>query len=185
MKDPKELFLETLKCFIKSYSNYTFYTERDVVWTIQNMMNDTIKSLNLPFIVINDYGIMEGNNRSLSVDLAILNENVIVDDKKNRNIDKWQNVELAIEFKYEPKKDRKGKNIPKGKFPVTTWKLIEKDIERVKKFHKNKEPKCNVAIAILIDEGSRYVSRDKGKESEWIKGEDGDGGLSILKTIIE
>ncbi len=164
MKKHEELFCEVFHWLKETYNEHQFFTERDIVWTFQKKLIESIKLNNLPYKVISDYGLVKGSNRSKSVDIAI------IDSKMDIN-KLHQKVELAIEFKYEPNKIRAGEDIPKHKFPVTSWNLINKDIDRIKKYKSNN--KAVSSILLLIDEGGRYLNRDINMISKWEQNSNG------------
>lgn len=147
---PAELFEDTLDWLKQHYSDYRFYAERDVVWTVQTRLNGKIKELNLPYRVFNDYT-MEPRVR---VDLAILNDDT---------------VDTVVEFKYEPSRARSttnGGDIVKTKFPVVFWSEVLKDIERIQGFVRNGQTK--VGYSVLIDEGGQFNWRTGPDGSEWL-----------------
>lgn len=144
-----ELFKSALHYLEKNYFKYTFFTERDLVWTIQNHINKLISEKELPLVVVSEYVLTKGQR----VDLVIMN-------KTSERLYRWEPVELAIELKYEPDKERRGIDIPKGKFPVTEWVAIEKDFKKMSGFCSENMAKCGYTL--LIDEGGRYYEkRDK------------------------
>ncbi|MFC3015848.1 hypothetical protein ACFOEL_05535 [Virgibacillus litoralis] len=127
--------------------------ERDIVWTLQKELDDIIRKENLSLKVYNDYPMIKGQRRSLSTDLVLLND--------------LNEVELAVEFKYEPSHRRR--EYTNGKFPVTGRKGILNDITRIKEF--TDSTKAKTAHAIFIDEGSYLYNRIKPDnfQSKWIK----------------
>ena len=82
-------------------------------------------------------------------------------------------VELAIEFKYEPDHER-GKGPNNDIWPtkldpsVVFWgkEGVLKDVERCKKFIKKEVAK--VAVSIFIDEGGLFRHRDPHSGTKWI-----------------
>jgi hypothetical protein len=144
------LFENTFEWLRENYSNLHFFVERDVVWTIQTRLLDQIHKYNLPFRVFNDYAMLPGTNRSISADIAIL-------DRENNQ------VELAVEFKYEPSHTRD--DIPKNKFPVVFWKDVEKDITRIHEFVA--KGKTNIGFSVLIDEGGYFHSKRTTGLNQW------------------
>ncbi|MYC07487.1 MAG: hypothetical protein F4X57_10005 [Chloroflexi bacterium] len=145
-----DLFESAIEWLQQNYSNYRFYTERDIVWTVQTHLNSEITRHNMPHRVFNDYTLLQKRR----ADLVILNNNI---------------VEIAAEFKYEPSHNRNADlcgDIPKGKFPVVSWTEVEKDIHRVKDYVSSKYAK--VAYSILIDEGKWFRRKPAPVGSEWI-----------------
>ena len=113
-----ELFESTLRWLRDHYTDFRFFTERDVVWTVQLKILKEIERLGLPYSVFNDHTITK-NRRT---DLAILN---------------GDSIEVAAEFKYEPSHDRRadwGGDIWRTKFPVVDWKEVGKDVQRVRDY---------------------------------------------------
>jgi hypothetical protein len=103
--------------------------------------------------VYNDYPMIKGQRRSLSADLVILND--------------LNEVEVAVEFKYEP--SHKRKEYTNGKFPVTDRKRILNDIARIKEFIDSGKVKS--VHAIFIGEGSYLYNLIKPDniQSKWLK----------------
>ena len=62
------LFRRALDWLREHYSEFVFYVERDIVWTIQTKLNELIKQESLPFRVFNDYPMLPGPTRGLSAD---------------------------------------------------------------------------------------------------------------------
>ena len=144
-----ELFKSALHYLEKNYFKYTFFTERDLVWTMQNHINKLISEKELHLIGVSEYVLTKGQR----VDLVIVK-------KTSDLLYRWEPVEVAIEFKYEPDKERRGIDIPKGKFPVTEWSAIEKDFKKMNELCSKNISKCGYTL--LIDEGGRYYEkRDK------------------------
>ena len=150
MKSADDLFQEALTWLRQNYGTFRFFTERDVVWTLQTRLIKTIKEHNLSYLIFNDYPILHGERRSLSTDLVIRKDDV---------------TEIAVEFKYEP--NHKRTDILKQKFPVVSWgkEGIGKDIERILKFVAERQAK--IAYSIFIDEGGYFKYRDPYPGSEW------------------
>lgn len=148
--DASELFEDAIEWLRRNYSDYRFFAERDIVWTVQTRINTEIESRNLPFRVFNDYTLF-GRTRA---DLVIFSNEA---------------VEVAAEFKYEPTHRRNancGGDIPKGKFPVVFWAEVEKDLERAKDYAASGYSKA--AYSILVDEGNHFRHRNAPASSEWI-----------------
>ena len=72
MKSATKLFEEAILWLRANYKNYRFFTERDMVWTIQTQVISVIGKEKLPYKVMNDYPILRGKRRSLCADIAIL-----------------------------------------------------------------------------------------------------------------
>lgn len=148
--EPVDLFKESLEWLKDNYSKYKFFTERDIVWTIQKHLRNKIKSLP-SYRIVNDWPMKKGQRRSLCADLAILQNN---------------QIRLIAEFKYEPDHERK-QDFSENKFkqPVVFWSgehSVEADIARIKQFSANKEIYNNmVGVAVFIDEGRRFYNKQK------------------------
>ena len=155
----KKLFEQALEWFRSNYGNYEFFTERDVVWVIQQKLREMIAKNLLSFEVYNDFPIVKARRRSLTTDLAILN--------------KQNEVELAIEFKYEPDHQR-GVGINKNIWPsklspsVVFWgkEGVKKDVERARQYVDQK--KAKLAITIFIDEGCLFRHREPHQNTKWV-----------------
>lgn len=153
MQSAMQLFEGSLEWLRQNYTQFRFFTERDLVWTVQTQMRKRIDDDRLPFRVFNDYPLLAGKRRSLSADLAILNsENLVV---------------VAVEFKYEPSHQRKGIDISNGKFPVVFWgdDGVGKDVKRIREFVA--QGRAQVAYAVFIDEGGAFYRRPAHPHSEW------------------
>ena len=147
------LFQESLDWLKDHYRQYQFFTERDIVWTMQTYLNKEIKEHQLPYRVLTEWPIEQGNRKSLCADLAIMQGSVI---------------EIAAEFKYEPDHDRKEDfSEKKLNSNIVAWNKhgIGDDVARVQRFVKDK--KANVACSIFIDEGKRFRHREAFAESQW------------------
>lgn len=155
------LFEECLDWLRKYYSSYRFYTERDVVWTCQEHIRNAIDKNNLEYRVFSNLGVIPHKPRRIAPDLSIVNAN--------------GQVELIIEFKYEPTHFRF--DIPREKFPIVFWGMdgVEKDIHRLDDFIGS--GLVQYAYAILIDEGGYFRRRPAFPNSQWI---DWENGVSIL-----
>jgi hypothetical protein len=161
MTSPRDLFLESFHRLIIHLQAFTFYVERDLVWTLQTRLNELIREKGLPYRVYNDYGIFPGKRRALSADIVILDE--------------ADSIAVAAEFKYEP--DHARTDIPKNKFPVVFWGKdgVLKDIQRIQRYVN--EAGVQHAFAIFVDEGGYFRKREPHPGSRWI---DLPGPTSIL-----
>ncbi len=150
--EPVDLFKESLEWLKDHYSKYEFFTERDIVWTIQTHLRDRVKQLKLPYMVLNDWPMEKGKRRSLCADLTILQNN---------------QVRLIAEFKYEPDHDERKEDFSENKLKqsIVFWTSehsVEADITRIKQFSANKEINNNiVGVAVFIDEGGRFYNSQK------------------------
>lgn len=155
----EKLFEMTLDWLKLNYGDYEFFAERDLVWTMQNKLRAITIADNLSFKVYNDFPIIKAMRRSLTTDLAILNE---------RN-----EVEVAVEFKYEPDHQR-GTGATKSIWPsklspsVVFWgkEGVAKDVERAKRYVDQKKSK--LGIAVFIDEGRLFRHRHPHLGTKWI-----------------
>jgi hypothetical protein len=133
----RELFDRGLDWLRANYGNYEFFAERDLVWVLQQKLWEIIDKDNLSLEVYHNFPIA-----GKQTDLAILN--------------KQNEVELAIEFKYEPDHRRRG--FWPTKFPVVFWKEgVGKDIERASQYVK--KGKAKLAVTIFVDEGGYFRHR--------------------------
>ncbi len=163
-----KLFEDTIEWLRCQYRGYRFFTERDIVWTVQTRMMEEIERADLPYRVFNEYRL--GGPRA---DLVILG---------------GDSVEVAAEFKYEPSHDRKadrGGDIWSSKLNPSAvfWSdpngSVTKDVRRVQEYVE--QGKAKTAYSIFIDEGGHFRWRDPPHGSEWI---DWTGGVSVLWSKV-
>lgn len=157
MQSPRELFKQSLAWLRQRYPVFRFYTERDLVWTVQLHLLEQIDDQRLPYDIFNDYPLQPGSHRSPSADLAILGAD--------------GSVELAVAFKYEP--SHKRSDILPAKLPMVAWgkEGVAKDVQRVQEFVD--AGYARKACAIFIDEGGLYHRRTPYPGSRWIRWEHG------------
>lgn len=142
----KKLFDQALDWFRVNYGEYEFFMERDLVWVLQQKIWEMIDEDGVPLEVYHNFSIAD-----VQTDLALLN-------KENE-------VELAIEFKYEPDHRRRGFLLTR--FPVVFWREgVGKDVERAKQYVK--QEKAKIAIAIFVDEGSYFRHRKPYSNTKWV-----------------
>ena len=161
--DSDNLFQNAMEWLLQHYVEYRFFTERDVVWTVQQRIAEEIKRTGAPYRIFNDHTVLP----RIRSDLAILD---------------GDSVEVAIEFKYEPshkrRADRGGDIWPTKLEPsVVFWSgegSVEKDVLRIKDYVEKKE--ARVAYSVFIDEGGRFRHREPHPGSQWI---DCDDELSV------
>ncbi len=153
-----ELFEQTLEWFRMHYSDYHFFVERDLVWTLQTHLKKLVEATRAPYLVFNDYPILPGTRRSLSADL------VLVDQHTNL-------IEVAAEFKYEPSHRRE--DVLASKLPVVFWgdDGVGKDVKRVQEFVELR--KVHTAYTVFVDEGGAFYHRQPHPGSRWISWENG------------
>lgn len=164
-----DLFENSMQWLRQHYRDYRFFTERDVVWTVQRHIASEICRMDAPYRVFNDHTIMP----RIRTDLAILS---------------GTSIEVAIEFKYEPSHKRRadhGGDIWPTKLEpsVVFWSgegSVEKDVQRVKEYVDKK--RARVAYSVFIDEGGRFRHRDPHFSSEWVDWEE---GVSVLWSTAE
>lgn len=146
------MFLSALDWLRDNYDSFTFFTERDIVWTLQLKCRELVQRGALPVRIFNDYGVLPGTRRSRSVDLAFT-------DTRN-------SVLVAVEFKYEPAHSRS--DIPRSKFPVVFWGNdgVGKDVARIREIVS--EGAAAIAHSIFIDEGGAFRHRDAHAGSAWL-----------------
>jgi hypothetical protein len=158
MNDTFEFFEDSIAWLRQNYASFCFFVERDIVWTLQTHMINQIYEQQLAYRVFNDYPMLPGSRRSLSADLAILSAD-------NGNVD------VAVEFKYEP--SHKRKDIMPSKFPVVFWGSdgVGKDVQRIQEFVSTGHAKK--ACSIFIDEGGAFHHRPAHPGSRWIEWRNG------------
>lgn len=163
-----ELFESTIEWLRSQYAGYRFFTERDVVWTIQLRLLEEIERTRLPYRVVHEYDM--GGPRA---DLVIL---------------AGGSVEVAAEFKYEPSHDRKsdrGGDIWSSKLDPSAvfWSdpsgSVTTDVRRVQGYVE--QGKAKAAYSIFIDEGGYFRRRGSPRGSKWM---DWPGGISVLWSKV-
>ena len=147
-----ELFEATLRWLQSHYSGFRFFSQRDIVWTVQLRLLAEIEESGLPYRVFNDHTIRRG----IRADLVILD---------------GDSLEVSAEFKYEPSHDRDvdlGGDIWSSKFPVVFWTgegSVEKDVRRVRDYVQRGNAKA--AYSVFIDEGGSFRHRNPHPGSKW------------------
>lgn len=149
--DAAELFETVMHWLREHYADYRFFTERDIVWTVQLRLHAEISTRQLSFRVFNDYTMTPG----IRADLAILEND---------------SVAVAAEFKYEPNHSRRadrGGDIPKGKLDpsVVAWRDVENDVLKAQNYVNQSNAK--VAYSVFIDEGGWGRWRTAPAGSQW------------------
>ena len=167
--DATEVFESALQWLQAHYTGYRFFTQRDVVWTVQLRISEEIAQAGLPYRVFSDHTICS----RIRTDLAILS---------------GDNVEVAAEFKYEPahirRADREG-DIWHSKLnpSVVFWTgegSVARDVCRVREYVEQRNVKT--AHSVFIDEGGHFRHREPHPGSEW---EDWDNGVCVLLSSVE
>lgn len=152
------LMVEAFDWLHENYSQYRFFQERDIEWTLQIHLQEQIEKQDLPLEVHHNYPVLLSaiGKRSKQADLVLLNCTV-------------QQIEAAIELKYEPSHNRRHE-FRNTKFPVAFWNnpkgSVEVDIQRIQDFVKS--GKVQTAFAVFIDEGCHYRHRAAFPGSQWI-----------------
>ena len=149
--DARHLFFDVLSWLRNTYRSHRFFTERDVVWTVQKRLLQEAASRNLQHRVFHNDRMTKGEAKSAPADLALLGPG--------------DRAHLAIEFKYEPDHERVRTEFPASKFPVVDWKEVTKDIERVQEFVR--EGFTPRAVSVFVDEGSHFRRRPAPGGSRW------------------
>ena len=160
MMTATELVETSLAWLKENYEKFTFYVERDVVWTLQTRMNEIIREQVLPFKVFNDFRMLRGDQRRRTADLAILDETTNA-------------VLVALEFRYEPSHARN--DIPHSKLPVVFWgdDGVGEDVKRIRSFvsadseFMDENRRAQVAISVFVDEGGVFADRTAHPGSRW------------------
>ncbi len=160
MVKPKaeDLFNNSLKWLRKNYKKQPFFTERDIVWTLQKYLRKKIEHKKLSYKVYNDWPIEKSSGRrSKCVDLAIVEGKEII---------------VVAEFKYEPDHKRK-EDFSENKLrnSVVSWSAVCDDVKRAKCFAENK---VKFAFSVFIDEGGKFrkenvkgLKRKEIKDASW------------------
>lgn len=147
-----ELFESAMHWLREHYTDYRFFTERDIVWTVQLRLHLEIESRGLPFRVFQEYTILP----NVRTDIVIMERAAAA-------------VAVAAEFKYEPDPGRssnRGGDIWHSKLPVIDpWAEAEKDVERAQSYIA--QGRAGAAYSIVIDEGGRHNWRPTPDGCEW------------------
>lgn len=147
-----ELFSSTMRWLRDHYADYTFFQQRDIVWTVQLQLIQEVASRQLPLQVYHGYPVLPAKRSSICADLAL--------------VDGRGHVKLAVEFKYEPSHERK--DILKSKLPVVPWGSdgVGRDVERVGEFVQ--QGAVEAACSVFIDEDGYFRQREPHAGSRWI-----------------
>ena len=147
------LFEDAVAWLQRHYEKFEFWTERDIVWTVQTHLRRIIADRRLPWMLLNDYPMLPRLRRSLSADLVIR--------------DAVGEVLVAAEFKYEPSHDRIEFRTMAGKLPVVFWGMegVAKDVVRIREFVE--AGKARAAFAVFIDEGRYFRHRPAHPGADW------------------
>ena len=149
--DARQLVLDVLDWLRETYCSHRFFTERDVVWTVQKRLISEASGRSPRCRVFHEYKMTNGQVKSPPADLVLLGPE--------------DQAELAIEFKYEPAHQRANTEFPPTKFPVVDWKGVVRDTERVHQFvQQGFTPN---ACSLFIDEGGYFRKRQAPLGSRW------------------
>lgn len=166
--------LEKLK---NNYTKFLFFTERDIEWTLQLLMISELKEKNSPLKIYNNFSLKNSSNNKVKIDL------ITVDD---------ENLELALEIKYEPDHRRCLKPYleirPEKLNPsVVFWSTkskdtsVEKDIKKIKDLVNSKL--CKTGISLFFDEGRLFRNRNCFEDSYWVDWEFNDKRIPSISIL--
>lgn len=163
----ERLFLESidwLKTEYKDYDSFIFIEERDVVWTLQKHLIRAIENESLPYKVFNGCAIREMEIPGYKMDPR--SDMLIFSDDKIKNEKLAPPLDIIVEFKFEPSRDRIGKHFLKSKCPVIeAFARIEKDFILTKEYVI--QHKADVAYSVIIDEDGRHRNSEKLRNEKW------------------
>jgi hypothetical protein len=153
---------DALKWLGAHYFDFEFFYERDIVWTLQCELNRRVRQECLPLRICHDIPMLPPRR----TDLALVRDAAMPE------------VEVAIEFKYEPSHARS--DIPQSKLPVCFWDRdgVLEDTRRIREFVA--QNKAYVAMALFIDEGGHFAHRHPPEGSNW---EEWERGVRLLRTV--
>jgi hypothetical protein len=151
----KTLFEEAVAWLHEHYGQFEFFTERDLVWTLQTRLRMLISERQLRYEVFNDYPLLPGPRRARSTDLVIRGTSS-------------HEILLAAEFKYEPSHRRAEFLAQPGKLPVVFWGAdgVAKDVARIGQFVE--AGAAPMAVAVFIDEGRHSRHRSAHPGTAWL-----------------
>jgi hypothetical protein len=157
------LFENAISWLRENYRDFRFFTERDIVWTVQTHIIKLIEKRDLAYRIFHNFPILPGK----TADLAIVRQD--------------NSIEVVAEFKYEPSHDRKLSDIWPTKLPVVFWEDgVGKDMERIREFVGR--GMAELAYLVFIDEGGYFRWREPFSGSDWI---DWQNGVSLLWARVE
>jgi len=149
-----QLFEETTLWLKENYNNFHFFTERDIVWTVQLHLLEEIERQHLLLEVFDNHKML---NRT-QVDLAIIRQND-------------GSIPLVAEFKYEP--DHSRVDISRGKLTPSKvfWNSqrnhgVVQDYERIVNLVDS--GLSEAGYVFFIDEGGHHSWRDAPTGCIWI-----------------
>ncbi len=163
------LFEDAVGWLRDNYTEYEFWVERDVVWTVQTRLRQLIADRQLPYLVLHNCP-MPLNARRVFCDLVIR--------------DMSKSILLAAEFKYEPAHNQRAefRELP-GKRPVVFWGKdgVADDIVRIRQLVE--QGSARSGFAVFVDEGGYFRSRAAHPGSawlDWVGTRPGGGDVSVL-----
>jgi hypothetical protein len=146
-----QLFDEAILWLKSNYGHFRFFTERDIVWTLQLHLLEDIEKQRLTLMVFENHK-MPNNTH---IDLAILEQGTGA-------------MLVGVELKYEP--DHARTDIFPGKFPKVFWNSernhgVVQDVERIDNLIDNGN--SVLGFVLFIDEGRHHSWRKAPKGSIW------------------
>jgi hypothetical protein len=167
MNSVPQLFEEAIMWLRANYSHFRFFTERDIVWTLQLHLSEEIERQYLPLRVFDNHKMPN----KTQVDLAILEQGA-------------GSILVVAELKYEPDHNRTDISARKLSPSKVFWDSdrnngVVQDIGRIVNLIKGGY--SEVGYVLFIDEGGHHSWREAPNESIW----DGSWGKSPYseKTI--
>jgi len=129
-------------------NNYgVYHKERNIVLAIRDHLNEIFGERNLPYKALDEFKMPMGERADIVI----------------RRLDSGE-VEVAVEFKYEPSHTRKSE-FSQGAFPVTFWNEICNDVSKVHRYVADGH--ARVAYAVFVDEGRYHRWRECPPRSDW------------------
>jgi hypothetical protein len=170
MKSAPQLFEDTIFWLKENYKHFRFFTERDIVWTVQLQLLEEIEKQHLLLEVFDN---QKMQNRT-QVDLAIIVQNN-------------GSIPLVAEFKYEP--DHSRVDISRGKLTPSKvfWDSqrnhgVVQDYERIVNLVDS--GLSEAGYVLFIDEGGHHVWRNAPTgciwSHDWGKSPYSENNISVL-----
>ena len=151
-EESARLYENTINWLQQNYSSYRFFTERDIVWTLQLHLLQEIERRHIHLHVFDNYRMP---NRVL-VDLALTEKNT-------------DSVLVVAEIKYEPDHSRvdisRGKLSPSKVFWDSQGSGVIQDINRIETLIDRGF--SGVGYVTFIDEGGHHSWRQEPQGSIW------------------
>lgn len=150
MREADRITQEAIDWLRKSYGDFRFFVQRDVVWTLQTRLLALAAASGLDIRIFNDYLMLPGRPRATYADLVLLRP----DDS----------IALALEVRYEPSHARP--DILGSRLPLVFWgEGVVSDVQRVREYERREAAAS--ACSLFIDEGGHFRSRTPPPGSEW------------------